>query len=329
MQKFSKNDNQYALFHKTSIQQNLIILFIVFLFIILARRLYQLVDDYSVNIIFWDQFDFMTPFFLKQNAWTMFTWQHGPHRQGLGELITWVVVQLSGWNTRAESFMILGVLLLCLLSVLWLKRKITGRFQLIDLIIPFIVLNQYQWEQLVVTPNVSHSVLPLLLIFLYSLSWLIPNQPWRYATILFLNFLLLFTGFGLFMGFITPAVFGLELITSIRRHQKSLLNFSLIGLSGAIFSLCLFSCGYRFTPAVACFGFQWDYLLRYPVYIGLMLAKFYGFSYQINPYLAILAGLLTLAAFIAAFGWNIRAYLIDPLNPDQTHKIISILLGFS
>ena len=62
MQKFSKNDNQYALFHKTSIQQNLIILFIVFLFIILARRLYQLVDDYSVNIIFWDQFDFMKPF---------------------------------------------------------------------------------------------------------------------------------------------------------------------------------------------------------------------------------------------------------------------------
>ena len=296
---------------------------------LLARTLYQLLDVYSVNIIFWDQFDFMTPFFLKQNAWTMFTWQHGPHRQGLGELLTWVVVQLSGWNTRAESYMIFGVLLVSLLMVLLVKRKLIGHFQLVDLIIPIIVLNKYQWEQFIVTPNVSHSVLPLLLIFLYIFSWLISSRTWRYILVLFINFLLLFTGFGLFMGFITVAVFGFELITAIRQHKKSLMIFSVIGFSGAIYSLYLFSCGYTFSPAVACFGFQWDYILQYPVYVGLMLAKFIGFNNSINPYLSIVAGLLILAAFIAALGWNLRAYLLDPLNPDQTRKIISILLGFS
>ncbi|GAP39090.1 hypothetical protein [Flexilinea flocculi] len=324
-----KNHLGHLLFRKTSGQQNLIILFIFILSTLLARALYQLVDAYSVNIIFWDQFDFMTPFFLKQNAWTMFTWQHGPHRQGLGELLTWVVIRLSGWNTRAESFMIFGVLLLSLPPVLLLKRKLIGRFQWIDLIIPFIVLNKYQWEQFVVTPNVSHSVLPLLLIFVYVLSWMIPNKPWRYTIVLLINFLLLFTGFGLFMGFITAAVFGLELITGIRSHQKRLVIFSVIGFSGAVSSLYLFSCGYKFSPAVACFGFQWDYILRYPVYVGLMLAKFLGINNSINPYPSIIAGLLILAAFIAAFGWNLRAYLLDPLSPDQTHKIISILLGFS
>jgi len=124
-------------------------------------------------------------------------------------------------------------------------------------------------------------------------------------------------------------VFGLELVVSIRQHQKNIGLFSAIGLSGAAFSLYLFSCGYKFSPAVACFGFQWDYILRYPVYIGLMIAKFIGIDSLINPYLAVTAGLLSLAAFAAAFGWNIRAYLHDPLNPDQTHKIIAILLGFS
>lgn len=296
---------------------------------LLARTLYQLLDVYSVNIIFWDQFDFMTPFFLKQNAWTMFTWQHGPHRQGLGELLTWVVVQLSGWNTRAESYMIFGVLLVSLLMVLLVKRKLIGHFQLVDLIIPFIVLNKYQWEQFIVTPNVSHSVLPLLLIFVYVLSWMIPNKPWRYTIVILINFLLLFTGFGLFMGFITAAVFGLELITGIRKHQKSLVFFLVIGFSGAVSSLYLFTCGYKFSPAVACFGFQWDYMLRYPIYIGLMLAKFVGINYSMNPVQAIVVGLLILAAFMAAFAWNLRTYFLDPSNPDQTHKIITILLGFS
>ncbi len=185
---------------KPAAPQAIILAVIGLLSLALGIRLFQIADAYAVNLIYYDQFGFMTPFFMGESIWSMFAWQHGPHRQGLGELITWVVVELSGWNTRAESFTILAALVLCVPLATWLKYRVVGRLQLIDLLLPVIVLNQYQWEQLTSTPNLSHSVLPLMLLLAYSLAYLIGNAAHRTAAVLSCNFLLLFTGFGVFAG---------------------------------------------------------------------------------------------------------------------------------
>src|SRR5262250_475132 len=40
-----------------------------------AYRLVLAVDRYSVNILFWDQWDFYTPLFDHAYLWQIFTWQ--------------------------------------------------------------------------------------------------------------------------------------------------------------------------------------------------------------------------------------------------------------
>jgi len=314
---------------KPAIRQAIIPASIGMLSVILGIRLFRIVDTYAVNLIYYDQFGFMTPFFKGADPWTMFTWQHGPHRQGLGELITWVVVRLSGWDTRAESFTILAALLLSLPLAFLLKYRLVRRVQVTDLILPVIILNVYQWEQLVRTPNLSHSVLPLLLILLYGLAWLIPSPPWRITSVLTTNFLLVFTGFGLFMGLITLAVFSLELSVATRRHQGERAVKSAIGLGGAVLTAWTFAHNWRIWPANYCFGLQWAYVPRYPAFMITMLARFVGVDFNVAPTAGVVVGILLLSGIIAAFSLNARAYVRDAFNPDQSSKIITMLTGFS
>ena len=56
-------------------------------FVVLAVRLANFISSYTVNIIYWDQWDFLQGLFDGADAWTLFRWQHGPQRQGLGNLI--------------------------------------------------------------------------------------------------------------------------------------------------------------------------------------------------------------------------------------------------
>jgi hypothetical protein len=70
----------------------------------LSARTLAYVDRYSVDLIFWDQWDFLEPVFRGAGAWTQFDWQHGPHRQGLGGLLLAVLLPATGWSIRAEAF---------------------------------------------------------------------------------------------------------------------------------------------------------------------------------------------------------------------------------
>lgn len=317
-----------SLLSKPGRYQALILTLIAVVSFFLALKMFLLVDRFAVNLIFLDQFDFMIPLFPPNNVWTMFSIQHGPHRQGLGELITWIVTRLSGWNTRAEAFTIMGTLWICLPLVLLLKRKLFGCFHLMDVVIPIIVLNKYQWEQFINTPNISHSVLPLLLVFLYTLSWLISNKPLRYAAVLTVNFLLLFTGFGVFMGMVTLGIFILELIVSLFRN-RSYVIYSIVGLMGVLFSLRVFAKGYVFQSAVDCFELNWSQVLNYPSFVAMMLAKFSGFGLIQDDLLPLFVGRFLFIAFLAMLLWHAWKYLRDPFRSDPSSKIIVILIGFS
>jgi hypothetical protein len=253
---------------------NGLILAIAFSLLVLARWWYY-INTYSVNILFWDQWDFYNAFFERKNLWELFRWQHGPHRMGVGFIITKLIVLLSGWNTRVEAFAIGGIVFLALVTALALRAKLGPRLTWTDAAIPLIFLTPVQYEIFAGTPNMSHGAVPLLLI-MYCLVWMAGRGPVRYATVLTLNFLLIYTGFGVFVGMITPCLFGMEACHAQRAHDRKGLGLALIGVVVSLLSAGSFFVGYQFAPAVDNFQFPIREWWLYPQFMALMLANFCG-----------------------------------------------------
>jgi hypothetical protein len=109
-------------------------------------RWFILINKYSINMLFLDQWDFLGGLFEKRNLWELFIWQHGPHRQGVGFFLTKIVADFSNWNTRVECFMIGIVLCFAALTAIFLKRKITGTLSVFDVLIPLLYLSPLQFE---------------------------------------------------------------------------------------------------------------------------------------------------------------------------------------
>src|ERR1700737_5413096 len=106
-------------------------------FIILAARLFRLTSRYSVNIFFWDQWGFNNAtLFQKHSLWQMFRWQYGPHRLGLGPLLSKLIEPYFHWNSRAESFVACSVVVLAAGFALWLKKRLFGEISIWDAAIP-------------------------------------------------------------------------------------------------------------------------------------------------------------------------------------------------
>ena len=140
----------------------------------------------------------------------MFRWQHGAHRQGLGALLSYFVEPHLQWNSRAETFMATAIVSLAALCALYLKTRLWGPLSFPDIAIPLIFFTPAQYESLWETPNFSYSPLPLLLVVLYCLGLTCERAVTRYALVLVINVLAIYTGYGLLVGFITPCWLILE-----------------------------------------------------------------------------------------------------------------------
>jgi hypothetical protein len=161
----------------------------------------------------WDQWDFNDPIlFYPQPLWQAFRYQHGPHRQGLEALAGLLIGRLSHWNTRADAFGIGIIVVLASLCALWLKRRLFGSLGHTDVIIPMLFFTRVQWETFLGTTNPAHGSLLLLLIVLYCLSWTNRRDIAKYPLIVIFNFLAVYTGFGLFLGSVTPVILALEMV---------------------------------------------------------------------------------------------------------------------
>jgi hypothetical protein len=97
-----------------------------------------------------------------------------------------------------------------------------------------------------------------------------------------LNFLLVYTGFGLFMGAVTLGVFGLECYWRLRRVSHVPVWASLAGLSVAGASLGSFFLQYRREPAADCFVFPDPNLSEYPRFMALIAARFSGMALPVR-----------------------------------------------
>jgi len=245
-------------------------------FIILAARLFRLTYRYAVNIFFWDQWVFNNAaLFEKHSVWEMFDWQYGPHRLGLGPLISTLIEPRFDWNSRAQSFVACSIVVVAAGCALWLKKRLFGGISSYDVAIPLIYFSANQYESLFITSNLAHGPLPLLLVTLYCLAWTTPNVLLKYAIVLLLNFATIYTGFGLFLGFLTP----LLLISDYRVNRRttaSMWLYSAIALLIACASLVLFFHGYTQQPAVSCFSLKLGRPLPYVWYMSILLANFFG-----------------------------------------------------
>ncbi len=246
------------------------------LLIFIVLRLFLLIDKYSVNMLFWDQWDFLDALFKNKECWEMFSWQHGPHRQGVGFFLTKAVADFSGWNTRVESFMIGSVLCIAALTAFFVKLRVTARYSPLDVFIPLIYLTPLQLGLFANTPNVSHGAMPLLLITLFCLCWLIENLALRYTVCAVINFMMIYTGFGFFLGCITPMLFLSEIYLAWKRKRTRDVVLALVFFLVALASLLSFFIDYTFNSAAKGFVFPHPYPFMYVQYILITFSAFCG-----------------------------------------------------
>jgi len=245
-------------------------------FALFAVRLFRLISQYAVNIFFSDQWDFNdATLFQKHSLWQMFTWQVGPPRQGLGGLFERLVEPQFSWNSRIESFVVGGVIVAAAVAALYLKKRLYGQFSVFDMIIPAIFFIPAQFETLFVTANFAHGPFPLRLIILYCLAWTCRERSVRYTLVIVINFVTIYTGFGIFLGFVTPVLLVLD-YRACGPRERLLRAYLLATVAASLLSLGAFFIGYKFNPALDCFSPQPQSIQAYVAYMSIMFANFFA-----------------------------------------------------
>lgn len=253
-------------------------LFIFCVTFFFTYRLYRLIDKNAINVLFYDQWDFLVPIFNQRNAWTIFSQQHGPHREGIGLIITQWLYNATAWDVRAESFMLFAFMLVALLIAFRVTYVINNKTtHAADFLLPMIFLTPRHYETFVGTPNIGYSVLPVLMMTLYAATMLVSHIKLRVIAIVLLNFLLLYSGFGLFVGVLTPVLLLFYSFSDSRNRPAYFM-----GIIGCALATILFFYNYRWTPAVSCFHFPDENPLSYIRYMSIMWGSFWGYRYDIQ-----------------------------------------------
>ena len=293
--------------------------------ILCAARLMHLADLYSVNIFFGDQWQFdEATVFHTHSLIETFRWQHGPHRQGVGAVLSKLLEPFIRWNSRYEAFGIVGILCISAVLALWLKRRLFGNLNYSDIVIPLLFLTPIQYQVFLEIPNPSHGPLPLLLMGIYCLCWTIRSIRWRLTGVLLVNFLLIYTGFGLLIGFITPILISIEYLWLRTDRVWHLLSFAI-----SAFSMWSFFIGYRFWPAVDCFSPSLRNPAYYLLFVGFMLSTFLGIFVRQALVPAILTGLLSLAVFTISVPLLLKRFYREKQTNFQRNIVIVALLVYS
>ena len=282
-------------------------------------RLFAIVNRYSVNILLGDQwvFDDAT-LFQKHSLLEIFRWQHGPHRQGLGGLLSKLTGPAIHWNSRYESFGIATILCLSAILAIWLKQRLFGKMHYSDVVIPLFFLTPAQYEVMLGPANPSHGPLPVLLFVIYCLGLTVENDVMRYGIILPVNILLIYTGFGLFVGFLTPVITAREFFRSRKR-------VALAATAIALLSLASFWVGYHFNPAADCFSPGLQTPVYYALFMAFMFSSFGGILPAYHLVAAIFAGTVLLAIIVGVCAKFIVRYFREHEYNAATTVIFSLL----
>jgi hypothetical protein len=297
----------------------------VVLLILLAVRQLSLVNRYAVNLMIWDQWTIYDPQFNGGGWWDAFDFQHGPHRQGVGSLLIYGLAYIGDWNSRWDAFAVSGTLIIATIVALCLAWKCGARrLQLV--VVPLFYLNIRQYEGLVHASNVSHGAMPVLLLTLLSLCWFIQCMAKRYVCISILTFTLIFTGFGLFAGLLTPLILVVDIYHSYTNNKKADGRYGVYALAAIAVFWLLFLHDYHFSPAASEFRFPHERPWEYLYFVALMLSNFCGLAGHSFVSVAIgsvFAGLITYVATVH----GIR--ILRATNKTEIDRVIFYLATFT
>jgi len=299
---------------------------VAIVFAAMAFRLFRLTAQYAVNIFFWDQWDFNdAALFGHHSVWGIFRFQHGPHRQGLGGLLAALVEPWFRWNSRTEAFLVTGIVVVAGLCMLWLKYRLFGPIAWTDVAIPMMVFTPAQWESDWTTANFAHGVLPVLLIVLYCLAWTWQNERTKYSLIVVLNFVTLYTGFGFFLGLLTPVL----LLARYREERRN------AGARGAYLSACVllsivslasFFVAYKKADASGCDSIFSATPLEYLRFLCLMFASPLGVR-GVDLVATLVGGaMLAGIAAIAVFSW--KRMLVEGPEASAPRVVLAVLSAY-
>ena len=235
----------------------------------LCVRLAFFLSRHSVDVFYWDQWDFLDGFFTGEDLWTLFRWQHGPHRQGLAAPFLKVVYAASAWSSRAEAFSVAGVLLLTTGLAWWLECKLFAGLTALDAALAPVVLSMGGYEVLVNTPNPAHGPLAILGVVGLALAFCLRSAAARTSLAIVLNFCATHTGFGVFVGVVTPFLFFVDVVKTRDRDRI----WAAGGFIAALATLAFFFKDYRPQTASECFQFPHEKPYEYVIFMGFQLAR--------------------------------------------------------
>jgi hypothetical protein len=251
---------------------------IFFIFIVLGSTLVLITQKLSVNMLFWDQWDYYRPLFDHLTWWQTFDHQDGTHRHGVGLILARIFMQATSWNSRSESFFYLLFVLLNALAAVKLKLKFSGRLVYADVFIPALFLIPAQLESVILVPKLCHSIMPLFLILTIGMVWLERDGIARTIGIITVSFLLLFTGYGYTAIPAVCALLIIELCQDVLQKRRSQFFYSTLTLIAMSLSIILFFKGYSNQEKVGSLPFPHRPLLDYATFAFLMYSTFCGFA---------------------------------------------------
>ena len=295
---------------------------------VLAIRFYHFVALWAVNVLYWDQWDFLDGFFQEKDLVTLFRWQHGPHRQGLGALFLQVVYGATNWNIRVEAYVSATIILIATVAFLALKRRVAGRWDFTDAVIPLATLTTLQFEIFAGAQNPSHGPLPMLLVAATAATLLVKNAKVAAPLLVVLGLLSTYTGFAVFNGALIPALLGARLLFSWRTPERNLWGAAFVLSGGALAS---FLVGYEHRSAVECFHFPHDKPHEYLQYGAVMFGKALGISGEFGRPWRLekqIPMFLAYAALFAVSGWAAWKTL-KTRGQDRLSEVIFQLSAFT
>ncbi len=298
-------------------------------FVFYAGRMFRLISRYAVNIFFWDEWDLKDlTLFQRNSLWKIFSWQHGWHRLGMGALVEKFLDPPFHWNSRIESFALGGILAAAAICALWLKTRLEGKLSIFDMVIPAVFFSPAQWETLYATPIFSQGPLPFLLIVVYCLAWTCERNALRYPLVLLINFVTIYTGFGLFLGVVTPVLLGLDYWSQLPSKRLTTTCF----IAACLISLAsLGSFFHRYTPrpGVSCFSHFQSSPRSYVAFMALLPANFFAVngSGSFPRVVGLTVLIAVLISLISAVWCLLRRSDTSSAQPDRTRRLVVTTLA--
>ena len=299
---------------------------VALVFALAAVRLFRLIDEHAVNVLYWDQYTLYQAFVEGADLWEQFRWQHGPHRQGIAFWITGWVAEATAWNARVEAFVV-GVAIVAAAGLaLVLRRRIAGPIGWGDAAIPLLILTPAQYGIFVHTPNLSHGAGPLVLLLVFALGFTIERRALRYAGLVALSLVAIHTGFGVFVGGLAPVLLGLCAWHARREDGGRGWRWPLVASVLCIGWIGLFFVDYTTAGGLAKVRPEGHPASGYAIYAALMFANVLGLKGLSGLSLGV-GGFVLIAAVAAALESGVR--VLRGVDRPAPHLAIASLCGFT